>query len=202
MILVFRGADLGALDKAGWAALHIAVSLNLPASLGALLQLGASAGLNLTNQEGETALMVAARLGSQETAEILLAAGAEVSSQDPGGRSALTLASYGGHQEVVGLLLDQGAVVDQQDREGMCPLHWAVRQGQVETVRTLLDRGAFPNNIARLRPSKEGEMVQLTPLDSAIMLELTEMIGLLQRYKVSSQSSAVQWGLMVHVCRQ
>ena len=130
--------------------------------------------------------MVAARLGSQETAELLLAAGAEVSSQDPGGRSALTMASYGGHQELVVLLLEKGAVVDQQDREGMCPLHWAVRQDHVDTVRLLLDRGAFTNNIARLRPSKEAEVVQLTPLDSAITLELTEMIGLLQRYKVSS----------------
>ena len=95
------------------------------------------------------------------------------------------MASYGGHHHTVGLLLDKGAAIDQQDSEGMCPLHWAVRQGHVDTVKTLLERGAFTNNIARLRPSKEAEMVQLTPLDSAIMLELTEMIGLLQKYKVS-----------------
>ena len=82
--------------------------------------------------------------------------------------------------------MDKGAVMEQQDSEGMCPLHWAVRQGHLDTVRLLLDRGAFTNNIARLRSTKEAEMVQLTPLDSAIMLELTEMIGLLQKSKVSS----------------
>ena len=190
MVELFTEADLGTEDKVGWSALHIAVSNNLPASLAGLLGLGAD--ISLTNQQGETALMVAARLGSQECAELLLQAGAEVNSLDPAGRSALTMASYGGHHELVVVLLDRGARVDQQDREGMCPLHWAVRQAHLETVRTLLDRGAFTNNIARLRPSKEAELVQLTPLDSAIMLELTEMIGLLQKYKVSLQSSPVQ----------
>ena len=184
MIELFSSTDVDTEDKAGWTALHIAVSTGLPASLRSVLSLGPS--LQLTNHQGETALMVAARLGRQEAASLLLSAGAQVDSLDPGGRAPLTVASYGGHHHTVGLLLDKGAAIDQQDSEGMCPLHWAVRQDHVDTVRLLLDRGAFTNNIARLRPSKEAEVVQLTPLDSAITLELTEMIGLLQRYKVSS----------------
>ena len=199
MVELFMNVELDSQDKLGNSALHIAVVNKLPDSVKSLIQLGAE--INLTNKKGETGLMVAARTGGEEEAELLvkegadhreealllasahgnlaivkllLRSGADVNSEDHSGRSPLIMASYGGHRDTVVFLMDNKAEVDHQDREGMCSLHWAVRRGHLKTVRTLLDRGAFPNNIGR----------QMTPLDSAVMLDQTEIIGLLQREKV------------------
>ena len=205
LVELFTEADLNTLDKFGCSAVHIAVQNNLPASLKSLISLGAD--LDLTNMAGETGLMVAARMDSQEVAEllvtagahhteealllaaahghramvkILLRSGANVNYEDSSGRSPLMMASYGGHDDVVVLLLESSANIDHQDKEGMCSLHWAVRRGQAPVVRTLLARGAFANNIGR----------QMTPLDSAITLELTEVISLLATHKVSRQAAS------------
>merc|ERR1719402_534616 len=57
----------------------------------------------------------------------------------------------------------------------MCSLHWAVRRGHADAVRLLLDRGAYPNNIAILKVEEDDE-VQVTPLDSALMAEQSDMV--------------------------
>ena len=60
----------------------------------------------------------------------------------------------------------------------MCCLHWAVRKGHTDIVKLLLDAGAYPNNVARIR--EDADILQLTPLDSAVLQDFSDIVSLLQ----------------------
>lgn len=73
-----------------------------------LLDLGACVDENNANGSGQTALMVAARMGHQDVAELLVKAGADVDAVDRYGRTPLDLSSTEGFTR---LLRDHGATL-------------------------------------------------------------------------------------------
>ncbi|MCS0639823.1 ankyrin repeat domain-containing protein [Streptomyces sp. LP05-1] len=110
-----------------------------------LLAAGAGGPAEATDEEGQTALYLAAVSGRVEILGPLLAAGA-----DPGrlsgvhGDLPLCGAACNGHTETVLALLAAGADPDQREAFGYTPLAWAVRRGGPATVRALLAGGADP----------------------------------------------------------
>ena len=70
--------------------------------------------LDETNDESQTALMVAAVRGDQTTVDNLLEAGARTDLQDSGGGTALTYAVRSGAIDIVRLLLDRGADANEE----------------------------------------------------------------------------------------
>lgn len=79
---------------------------------------------SMRNADGETLLIVAARLGHAKVVENLCAE-IDVEEADNDGWTALLNASHEGHAECVSILLKAGASVDVCDLMGWTPLMWA-----------------------------------------------------------------------------
>lgn len=115
--------------------------------------LDAGASISDTNDEGHSALTVAAQHGTAEQIRILLAAGADPNQQPDyeEGRTALGLAIETTRKREatdqegaakVRALLEGGAQVDHQDADGDTALHWASYHDLPAITQALLDHGA------------------------------------------------------------
>ena len=85
------------------------------------------ANVNSKDDEGYTALMVAAQIGHLRTTKALLMYGANVNLHSTEERTtALIEAVREGYEEIVQILLDHGAEINYQDTDGYTALHYAV----------------------------------------------------------------------------
>ena len=98
--------------------------------------------LNKKNAQGDTPLILAAKLGRTSIAQKLIALGAEVDAEDASGRTALFLASAAENEPIVVDLILGGADVNAQDPEGNTPLHTAAKRGLLSIARILTDNAA------------------------------------------------------------
>jgi ankyrin repeat protein/serine/threonine protein kinase len=122
-----------------------------------LLEKGAD--VNAKNDNGETALMWAAKNGHIKIVQHLLEKGADVNAKiesnvwrNGGGLTALIIAAANGHTEIVKLLLEKGADVNAKTESsvwdnggGLTALISAAAKGHTETVQLLLEKGADVN---------------------------------------------------------
>ena len=102
--------------------------------------------INARNENGMTALIVAAALGSTALTTLLLNRRANVNAADQSGFTALTWASTGlsSNTEIITQLLDRGAAIDARDNEGCTALIRTVISGDPEIAIMLARRGANP----------------------------------------------------------
>ncbi|WP_455354316.1 ankyrin repeat domain-containing protein [Streptomyces sp. SYSU K217416] len=100
-----------------------------------------------TDEDGQTALYLAAVQDRPGIARLLLAAGADP--DRPSGADSVDLplcgAACGGHAEVVRALLAAGAQPDRREEFGYTAMTWAVQQGHAAAVEALLAHGASPD---------------------------------------------------------
>jgi predicted transposase YbfD/YdcC len=95
--------------------------------------------INITNDSGATALIVASASNLIELAKALIEVGANVNQRDDNGYSALLWACLEGNTEIVKLLIDQGADIFATNCD-MNALEYVVRHtGDSEIVKILLD---------------------------------------------------------------
>ena len=146
--LTEAGADVNLRDPIQNTALHFACrgysgSPNRGDIVDILLQKGA--GVNLQNQDKETALYKASSNGYKEIVEILLQNGADVNLQSAYGETALFNASNDGHKEIVEILFQCGADVNLQNAFGRTALIQASQNGHKEIVEILFKGGADLN---------------------------------------------------------
>ncbi len=106
------------------------------------LDLGAQ--IDLTDESGQTALMLAADRGDIDQARALLDAGAEVKLTDPHGATALMRAVQSGNAELVALLIFWKADVNARRDDGATALTLArrlsVTNSQRQRILRLLDQ--------------------------------------------------------------
>ena len=94
------------------------------------------ADLEIRNNEGATALYLAARFGNLAIVNVLLGAGADVDAKFLRlGLTVLMVALLNGHTIVVNVLLDNGADIGAVATDGSGVLHMAVISGKVECVQ-------------------------------------------------------------------
>lgn len=110
----------------------------------ALLKNGADC--NCKNEEGATALMLAAGTGNLQMVELLLEAGSEVDAKDERGWTALFKALFNyeqncGFPDVVRALIKAGANIEHQVAYGTRPLMIAAGYGEARVVDVLLLAG-------------------------------------------------------------
>ncbi len=94
------------------------------------------------NQNGPTALMIAAAAGHAEAVHDLLAAGASPSLRDCDGFPALSHAAALGHAAIVHALVLAGAEIDPIDQFDMTPITLAALNGHAEAIHELAGAGA------------------------------------------------------------
>ena len=109
------------------------------------LQLKEHVNVNIQDEDGVTALMLASLNGHTQVVELLLKENADVNIQKENGRTALMLASLNGHTKVVELLLKENADVNIQNKEGVTALMAASQNGHTQIVELLLKENADVN---------------------------------------------------------
>ncbi|MCK5451562.1 MAG: ankyrin repeat domain-containing protein [Candidatus Omnitrophica bacterium] len=118
--------------------------------------------VNDFNDDGMTALMVAAKEGHTKIVELLLEVNADVSIKrrspltkpihynymerlepQPDGVTALWIAACNGHIEIVKMLMDAKADINDENDHRVTVLRAAVKKGHIEIVRMLVDAEAY-----------------------------------------------------------
>jgi tetratricopeptide (TPR) repeat protein len=110
------------------------------------------------DDQGRTALHVAAHRGRIEEVKLLLDKGANIEARDNDGNTPLICAAEAGGiirfgkqgadiekypaADVINLLLDRGAKIEAKSNWGQTALHRAAFRGRPDVVKVLLDRGA------------------------------------------------------------
>lgn len=97
------------------------------------------------NENGQTALMMAAEQGNLEMVQELIDKRANCNLDDVDNWTALISASKEGHVEIVKELLDSNANMEHRDMGGWTALMWASYKGRTEVVEVLLSKGANPS---------------------------------------------------------
>jgi ankyrin repeat protein len=112
-------------------------SIKLDDAADVRIQLARGAEANMSDADGNTLLMVAAREGSTASVQVLLEAGAKVYLVNAFGDTALLLATFAGHDAIALDLLSRGASL-RPNRHGWTPLMYAAFNGHEKLVRAYL----------------------------------------------------------------
>jgi len=135
---------VNATSSGGWTPLHMACQAGCGDVVAELLKHGADDRSTL-DDDGETALYVAAAHGRQHAVGVLLEQTTDVCRKMTSrtGWTELHAAAARGHTDTVELLIKHlGTVNERSSKTGETALHVAARTGHVDTVRVLVDGGA------------------------------------------------------------
>lgn len=105
--------------------------------------------VNSKDEDGRSALYVAALEGHLPVIKQLVGSGADVNgvtvTPDGDRWTPLIIAAYVGNKDIVDFLVSHGADIDTKDNHGYTALSWAMKEGYSNTVRLLITRGADVN---------------------------------------------------------
>ncbi|XP_030849791.1 ankyrin-3-like [Strongylocentrotus purpuratus] len=129
-------------------------------------ELSQGAEVNKDDNEGWTALQLAAQNGHLNVTNYLISQGAAVNESSNGGSTPLQLAAQNGHLDVTECLLSQGAEVN-KDNRGFTPLHLAALNAHLDVAKYLISRGAEVNkggnlNVTPLRLAAQKNHLDVT----------------------------------------
>ena len=129
--------------------------------------------INVTDQNGATALMRAIWSKKKEAAKYLIEAGADLKSKDIQGYDALLYAVVYGQHEIIDLLLDKGADIESTDPSGFTPLIYSVWQVRdIDTAKLLIKKGANVN----AKDNEEITVLQFA-LNAGVMAIVVELVN-------------------------
>lgn len=100
--------------------------------------------LNQRGENGDSALMIAARDGKIEVVKELIEAGADVNHKNDDNNNALWPACRSENTEIIELLIAGKTDMDNQNANGSTALMYAASAGKEQVVRLLLKYGANP----------------------------------------------------------
>ena len=99
--------------------------------------------INIQNEHGWTALMIASYHGNLDVVKVLVENGADVNIQSNTGLTALMIASHTDHLDVVKLLIEIGADISIQKICGKTALIKALTWGNFDVVKALKNWRSF-----------------------------------------------------------
>ena len=121
----------------GWAPLLAASSRGHVEIVGSLLECNAR--VDVFDNEGRSALHLAAECGSMDVIKLLLDENAFVNSKTKLGWTALYFAAHKGYTELAAYLIKSGATLGGMTIKKQTPMHLAAAAGQKETCQKLLE---------------------------------------------------------------
>lgn len=133
------GANPRSQNEKGETLLHLAARLDDAGLVSALKQLGLG---EIRDQNGHTALHLAARKGCLQALRALIVCTSSVDICDLEGNTPLHLAAAFGHTQIVLELLGAGAKIDSRDSHQVTPFMHAARSAQPEMLQLLGRHGA------------------------------------------------------------
>lgn len=129
-------ADIDHKDYYGMTALMWAIQKKYISDVLVLLAYGAD--VSLQNEQGQTALMLAAEGVDREyLVRLLLKYHSPIDTQDKKGETALMKAILTHNKRIMKVLLENGAQIDLQDKKGRTALSLAKEQGEEEMITVL-----------------------------------------------------------------
>ncbi len=143
--LLAEGAEVNAADGDGWTPLFHAVDNCRDGIAADLLNAKPPADPNAADNEGKTALAVAAAVDSPDKVELLVKKGGDVNHSDKDGWTALHYAARCNHPAAVCALVKHGSDVNLADANGSTALHIAASFNAYLVAWTLIDSGANLN---------------------------------------------------------
>jgi len=145
-LLLQKGADAN-VQGGCYGNVHNRAAFNGRTELLRLLLTGNRAGQDLRDDQGRSALHLAARGGRIDTVDSLLALGMDINVKDMRGDQILSYAASGASALTVQKILQHPSLCVEES-DGWSPLHWACRIGDAEVLRLLIDRG-FQGHVVR-----------------------------------------------------
>ena len=140
--LLACGADPNHRDTVGSTPLHMSVYASSPECLRLLLN--ANADVDIKNNDGDTALTMAAQVEDRiDLLELLLAYGADIECTNSFDKTPLRLSATGNHPKQVSFLLGKGANINASDSTGRTALHSAIMYRSSAVVKILMDNPAL-----------------------------------------------------------
>ena len=109
---------------------------------GVIEAIKSGANVNAKDNDGFTALILAAVFGHTEIVKALIQAGADINAKNNDGWTALMVATIRGNTETVKALIQAGADVNAKNHKGETALMWAAWRGRTENVNALIEAGA------------------------------------------------------------
>ncbi len=150
----------GVLDK------HLIIAADLALGDAVKILVRGDADVNAKDNEGRTALMIAARSNDTKVVEFLAERGADINAKDNEGRTALMIAAsirlirvrnngrIVGSVDVVEFLADRGADLEAKDNEGRTALMIAAEKGNADVVKILSNKEAVGTSMTSTSTSK------------------------------------------------
>ncbi|KAG9999213.1 hypothetical protein KCU78_g16029, partial [Aureobasidium melanogenum] len=130
------------------------------------------AGAYVNNQDcrGRSALLCAAKGGSEDVVKLLLQHGSEPDTRDSKDRTPLFYAAAAGSAEASSLLLNRGANINHADSRGVTPLLLAARAGSEQVIALLIAKGAKVNPKCADHDTPLSRAVEAKSIDSIRLL--------------------------------
>ena len=120
--------------------------------------------VNTVGEDGDTALMLAARTGKYKAVKALIKGKADLTTADAQGFTVMHVAAAAGEARVMQVLLPAGVDPNSlHEADGMRPIHRAVLSGNTDAVKTLLNA-----EVPADQPTADGK----TPLELAAGLDV------------------------------
>ena len=101
--------------------------------------------VNVKNEDGNTALILAAYKGNAEVINALIKAGADVNAKNKNNDTALTLAAWKSNAEAVNALVKAGEDINVKNKDSNTALTLAAWEGNAEAINALVKAGADIN---------------------------------------------------------
>nr|CCC95088.1 predicted ankyrin repeat family protein [Trypanosoma congolense IL3000] len=168
---------IDSVEAGGFAALHFAAFNGDLDMLYMLLEYKPT--LHLKNYDGNTPMIMAAKVRQHKAIKVLVDAGADVNFRTPTGGTAAHFAASMGHADTVRYLVELGADVMHLDCETGSILHWAAHSGDVECMGAIIYEFKVPIDI---KDSNGG-----TPLFTALYMKKVEAVEFLLEHGADPQ---------------
>jgi ankyrin repeat protein len=182
VLLLANGADVNAIDAAGYTCLHIAVLCGAEGMCQYLLEMGADLSIPSVGTKSSTVLELSVEIGNAKAFVLLRAAGAKLVTEPVRSSTLLHRVAIGGTWNPFLMpLVNAGLDINALDSKGVGPLDRISRTGSqsLTTFYVFVAMGALPSQklLAKYRKgSRIGDAIRMDRLTAAAKSGRTELV--------------------------